>query len=130
MSMRKVLLAALAVPTLMVSLKAPAQAAEYKTIFDVPLKLTLDTAALGTGLTVGIPISIIQSVPKSVDDLAQKIQADMSDDRSLTSYVAASVPAIPAGTVYGVLLGVQNGSNNAFANYHEHPFSDASLSLE
>ncbi len=129
MSIRKVFVAGLVLPTLLIGFKAPVQAAEDKTIVDEAVRLTVDTAALGTGLTIGIPMSVLQSVPKSVDDIAQKIQADMSDDRSVTSYLAASVPAIPVGTLYGVLSGVEHGAKNAIANYHDHPFSNESFSL-
>jgi hypothetical protein len=130
MSKRKAFVASMAIPSLMIGLTGSAQAAEDKTILDEAVQFTVDTAALGTGLSIGIPVSIMQSVPKSVDDIAQKIQTDLSDDRSATSYVVAAVPAIPLGTVYGAVAGIESGTKNALANYHDHPFGNKSLSLE
>ena len=130
--MKKIMMGSLL--TALCSLALSTNAVEAKSIDDVtnPVELTYRTIGALTGVTFGVPLSTMQTVPKSIANnvtaIAEEFNGGATPDA--TQYAVATVPGafigLADGLVKGTITGVENGINQGF----DKPFSLESFSLD
>lgn len=110
----------------------PACAADGETALESTVLLPVRVAALGAGIAVGTPISVvrntIEAFPSARDTIAgQKLSENPHPDPG--QYLMADLVALPVSVATGVMLGVCDGAKNAIENCADKPFSPESFSL-
>jgi hypothetical protein len=118
-TMKKYLIPALFSLFAMLGRSNVAVAAEHKSILDDAATVVVGTGAIGAAITVNVPVSIGNTVAKSVGDINDKIRKDLDLDDSPVSVAAASLPALPIGTTYGAVKGTGTGTKEALVTYRD-----------
>jgi hypothetical protein len=123
--MKRIILGSLATLAIACGAMLPASAEEPRNPVDEILSVPLNVVGLGTGLAVGLPVSITDKV---VDNFSSAWDFLNRGATNPLTPVVTALPAAYVGTFAGVLEGTSNGFKNALDNY-ERPFSAESMSL-
>lgn len=119
--------------TALCSLALSTNSVEAKSLDEVknPVELTYRTLGVLSGLTLGVPISTLRTIPKSiindVTTVAEEFNGGANPDQ--TQFIAATMPGVIIGVADGLARGIINGVGNGVEQGFDKPFSLESFSL-
>lgn len=110
-------------------LPAPALASEEDPVTSTAL-LPFRVAAIGVGMSVGIPVASVKQSAKNIQEHTLTIADSFGGKDDPVSILFAAAPGTAVGLAHGLAEGIYLGSKNALDNCVASPFSSESMSLD
>ena len=108
----------------------PGQARELSEI-DNPIELTYRTLGAASGVTFGLPIATVRTIPTETGQYIESCAREFasSNDPDPMQYTVATVPGIAMGLTTGLFRGMARGLMTGAHRGFNNPFSLDSFSL-
>ncbi len=115
---------------LTILLTQPGYADTWKEMGKNTLLFPVKTAAVATGLTIGIPIAMIRYSCDKSSTFTQSCAEKIGGKECVPSIIFGAVPGVTGGILAGCGEGLFYGTKNAIEHGVNKPFSQSSFSID